>query len=78
MRKYSKYDTPCMECPYRKDDYCNQFNKKLEETRIETGEALGFTLSRKAYEPCTACYREMMIEEGIEPPPLKYYRRRPK
>ena len=78
MRPHNHSLSPCMECPYRKDDFCSQFNKKLTVDTVETGEALGFTVSRKAYAPCTACCHEMMIEEGIEPPQLYFHRRRSK
>lgn len=78
MRSNTQSSSPCMECPYRRGDFCSQYNKKLEVDPVDTGESLSCTILRKAYTPCTACYREMMIEEGIDPPPLKYYRRRPK
>ena len=70
MRPYFKTDSPCTECTYRKDDFCSQYNKKLEVAPVDIGEAFDRAILRNAYTPCTACYREMMIEEGLEPPPL--------
>ena len=75
MRPHKQSISPCIECPYRKDDFCSQFNKKLEEELVELDKAYCYTISSKEYMPCAACYREIRIENGENPPPPWFYYR---
>ena len=60
MRQYSKYDTPCMECPYRKHDLCTQFNTPLELFPVN----LYGQIHANQYIPSYACRKELDIENS--------------
>ena len=62
MRQYSKNDSPCMECPYRKNDFCTQFNKTLELYPVN----LYGQIHANQYIPCYACNKELMLEEEVD------------
>jgi hypothetical protein len=51
-----------MECPYRKNDFCTQFNKTLELYPVN----LYGQIHANQYIPCYACNKELMLEEEVD------------